>query len=295
MRGPDRMPVPIAVVTGAGAGLGRAMTAELARRGILVAAIGRSLPDLQATAANDKSAIIPFCADVSDGKAVSAAFAAIRDRLGDPTILINNAAVHPRRDFLAGSPDEFMDCLAINLGGAVNCAHAALKSMSLTGKGRIINVGSFADLAPQPMAGAYSVSKGALRIFSRALVADLGDRFPDIVISTWMPGILATRMGLANGLDPAVAARWGVELALTDDRELNGAIFERDLQMAEARSLKRRIADRILRRSPRLRRLGVTPVIQARDASAQSFQRDSVGPTVEAPAGMLGSDRQAAK
>ncbi|MDI6025820.1 SDR family oxidoreductase [Corticibacterium sp. UT-5YL-CI-8] len=248
----------VAVVTGAGAGLGRALTIEFARHGLSVAAIGRKAADLRQTVQLAAGGIVvPFCVDVSEAGPVAEAFAEIRQRLGAPAILVNNAAIHPHRDFLQCGPSEFMDCIAINLGGAVNCAHAALLSMSRKGEGRIVNVGSFADLAPQPMASAYSVSKGALRVFSRALVADLGDRFPGIVVSTWMPGILATRMGRSSGLDPVVAARWGVELALSNDAELNGAIFEQNMQIAEPRSLKRRIADKVLRRQPALRRLGL--------------------------------------
>ncbi len=259
MRAFNRGQGPLAVVTGAGTGLGRALALELSRRGVPVAGLGRSGPSLETTAGLATGApVIPYEVDVGDSDAVVATFDSLRDKLGDPTILINNAAVHPRRDFLAGTPEEFMECVAINLGGVVNCAHAALRSMTLTGRGRIINVGSFADISPQPLAGAYSVSKGAARIFSRALVADLGDRFPDIVISTWMPGILRTRMGLATGLDPNIAAQWGAELALCNDRDLNGAVFERDLQIPAPRSLKRRVFEKILCRSTPARRLTPT-------------------------------------
>jgi len=246
----------IAVVTGASVGLGRALALEFSRRGVTVVGFGRNLADLETTASMAPGArIVPMQVDVGDADAVALAFQEIRETVGDPTILINNAAVHPRRDFLDETPHEFMACLAVNLGGAVNCTHAALKSMVRAGRGRIVNVGSFADLAPLPGAGAYSVSKGATRIFSRALVADLGDRFPDIVVTTWMPGILATRMGLPDGLDPAVAARWGVELALSNERELNGAVFDRDVQVLEPRSLKRRVVEKLLRRSAPQRRL----------------------------------------
>lgn len=258
MRMMKKQNAPLAIVTGAGTGLGRAMTIEFAIRGIPVAAISRNPADLQRTVDLAVGAmVVPFRVDVSETRAVLDTFTAIRQQMGDPTILINNAAVHPRRDFLASQPGEFMECVSINLGGAVNCTHAALQSMIRTGEGRIVNIGSFADIAPQPMAGAYSVSKGALRIFSRTLVADLGDRFPGIVVSTWMPGILATRMGLVTGLDPAIAARWGVELALSNDAGLNGAVFEQNVQLPEARSLKRRILEKLLRRGPPQRRLGL--------------------------------------
>ena len=71
-----------------------------------------------------------------------------------------------------------------------------------------------------------------------------------------MPGQLATRMGLVDGLDPAVAARWGVALALSDDRSLTGSIFERDAEQLAPRSLKRRLVERVtLQRAPAARRL----------------------------------------
>jgi hypothetical protein len=107
-----------------------------------------------------------------------------------------------------------------------------------------------------------------MRIFSRALVADLGDRFPDIVVSTWMPGILATRMGLADGLDPAIAARWGVELAMNDGRDLNGAVFDRDLQMSEPRSFKRRVFEKLVGRAAPQRRLEPPQAELAAEAAA---------------------------
>jgi hypothetical protein len=98
------------------------------------------------------------------------------------------------------------------------------------------------------------VSKGAARILTRALVADICDRFPDIVINDWMPGSLATDMGIAEGLDPALAARWGVSLALWHDRSLTGTVWERDTEQLPMRSLKGRIKDALLmrKRKPRI-------------------------------------------
>jgi len=168
--------------------------------------------------------------------------------------LINNAAVYPRRDFLEETGASFMDSIATNLGGTVACSRAALNSMVETGQGRILNVATFADLAPLPASSAYSVSKGAARILTRALVSDLGDRFPGIVISDWMPGMLATRMGIADGLAPHVSARWGAELALWHDPSLNGTTFEMDREILPPRGLKGKLKDLLLlRKTPRPR------------------------------------------
>jgi len=149
--------------------------------------------------------------------------------------------------------------VAINLGGMVNCTRAALEVMVETGRGRIVNVATFADMAPLPASSAYAVSKGAGRILTRALVADLGDRFPGIVITDWMPGMLATRMGVADGLAPEAAARWGAALALWDDPALNGAVFEMDREVLPPQGLKQRVRDLLLLRRRRAR---VIPVGQ---------------------------------
>ncbi|GAA6181775.1 SDR family NAD(P)-dependent oxidoreductase [Shimia sp. NS0008-38b] len=241
-----------AVITGAGSGLGRALATALCARGIAVAGLGRRADALQDTATLAGEKFTPIVADVSDPQEVAAAFAHIR-AIAPVSILINNAAVYPHRDILDETGESFMQTVATNLGGTVACSREALKDMTVAGRGRIINVSSFADLSPLPCSAAYSVSKGAVTIFSRALVADLGDRLPNIVVSTWMPGMLNTSMGLAEGLDPAVAAQWGAALALWDDPTLNGAVFEMNREILPSRGLKGRIKDvvRFKRRVPR--------------------------------------------
>ncbi|MET4103862.1 NAD(P)-dependent dehydrogenase (short-subunit alcohol dehydrogenase family) [Roseovarius sp. MBR-78] len=238
----------IAVVTGAGGGLGRALALELAARGCCVAALGRGEAGVEETAAMAASGgIMPVVADVADAGAVRAAFARIAQE-GELRLLINNAAVYPRRDFLDEAGESFAETVAINLGGVVACTRAALDTMTQTGRGRILNVSTFADMAPLPASSAYSVSKGAGRILTHALVADLGDRFPGITIIDWMPGMLATRMGIKDGLPPEVSARWGAALALWDAPMLGGAVFEMDREVLPPRGLKARLRDALLLR-----------------------------------------------
>lgn len=248
----------VAVVTGAGSGLGRALALRLVTLGFDVVGLGRRSAALEETQAlTRKRRFHPMALDVGRSGQVRSTFAQIAEAHGPVALLFNNAAVYPRRDFLAETPESFMATVESNLGGMVACSHAALAGMAERGRGRIVNVATFADIAPLPTSSAYAVSKGAARVLTRALVADLGDRFPGIVIGDWMPGMLRTRMGISDGLDPALAARWGVELGLRCEAGLNGAVFEQDREILPPRGLKGRLRDLVLLRAgprPRLLR-----------------------------------------
>lgn len=236
----------IAIVTGAGSGLGRALAVALCQH-MPVAGFGRRMDALEQTARLAGDRFIAMKADISDPAQVAQAFDRAR-KTGTITLLINNAAVYPRRDIMEETANSFMHSVQINLGGMVACTRAALDDMTATGFGRILNISTFADIAPLPASGAYSVSKGAARIFTRALIADIGDRFPQIVVNDWMPGMLATDMGIADGLAPEIAAIWGAKLALWHDPSLTGTTWEMGREIPPPRSLKRRVADKVLMR-----------------------------------------------
>lgn len=241
------------LISGASGGLGRALCVALCQKGHRVAGLGRRADALQQTADAAGHGFLPLTCDVADWAAVKAAADKVRKAQGPIDILINNAAVYPRRDTLDETPQSFAETMAINLGGMVNCIHGVLPDMVETGKGRILNVSTFADISPLPASSAYSVSKGAGRILTKALIADLADRFPNIVIGDWMPGMLATQMGIPDGLSPQTAARWGAALALWDEPSLTGTLFEQDREVLPPRGLKGKIKDLITfqRRKPR--------------------------------------------
>lgn len=232
--------VEIAVVTEASWGIGAALALALARKGVAVAGLARQMFQ------PESDRIIPVAADLRDATDVARAFGEIRTRLGAPTILINNSETYPDRDILDETPESFMDTVRLNLGGAFNCCHAVLPHMVAAGRGRIINVVTFADIRPAPLAAGYSVSKGALRILTRALVSDLGDRFPGIIVNDWVPGTHQPRKGIPDGVDPVMAAEWGAKLALMKSPDLNGLVFLRDHEHRPPRGLKGRVRDRVL-------------------------------------------------
>lgn len=235
-------PARVAIVTGAGRGLGRDLARQLAAKGLRVAALGRTQHDLLSLAAEyEDGQILPITVDIADIEALRAAFMQIDDKLGTLDILMNNAAVYPHRDFLDETPESFRDVVNINLGGTVNCSLLALERMVARGRGRIVNVATFAGNRPTYLASAYSVSKGACRILTEAIVRDLADRFPDIVITDWVPGALKTDMGIPDGIAPDVSARWGVSLALWHNPDLNGVTFVQDCEHLPPLSLKRRL------------------------------------------------------
>ena len=92
-------------------------------------------------------------------------------------------------------------------------------------------------------------------MLTRALIADLADRFPGIIISDWMPGMLRTSMGIPDGVAPETSARWGAALARQMDSSLMGSTFEMDREILPPRGLKGRIKDRLLLRKRVARQL----------------------------------------
>ncbi len=253
-RNDPRLLAGTALITGAGSGLGRALACRLTKEGMTVIGLGRRAAALEETAKQAGNTFTPIPTDISDFNALRAAF----DQLnGKPplTLLINNAATYPRRDILDETPESFMATMSTNFGGTLAATRLALDHFTKTGFGRILNVATFADLNPLPTASAYSTSKGANRILTRALIADLGDRFPDITITDWMPGMLATDMGIPDGLPPAQSAIWGADLALWHDRSLNGATFEQNREILPSQGLKTRLKNALLLRSRKPRML----------------------------------------
>jgi NAD(P)-dependent dehydrogenase (short-subunit alcohol dehydrogenase family) len=157
----------IAVVTGAGSGVGRAVAIDLVKRGYRVALVGRREEALRETIVLAKApagTLLAVACDVGDEKQVAQMAIRVREQLGDPSVLVNSAGTNLIKRSLAElSVDDYRRVIDINLNGAFFCIHAFLPAMRSAGAGTIVNVVSDAGLTANRVSGAaYVASKFGL-------------------------------------------------------------------------------------------------------------------------------------
>jgi NAD(P)-dependent dehydrogenase (short-subunit alcohol dehydrogenase family) len=164
----------VAIVTGGGSGLGRAIARKLGGAGYIVALAGRRPEPLeQARAELPDAFAVPT--DVSDAASVEALFATVVARAGRVDLLVNNAGTFGASAPVAEYPlDGWADTLAVNLTGAFLCARAAFRVMTeqRPSGGRIINNGSISAHVPRPHAVAYTASKHGITGLTKALALE---------------------------------------------------------------------------------------------------------------------------
>src|SRR5215472_15698267 len=166
----------VAVVTGAGSGLGRHITLALAEAGWHVAAAGRRLAPLEETAALAAAdAVLPVVADVTDADSVATLFTAVGARYGRLDLLVNNAGTGAP----PGAVDEvslegWQSIVATNLTGSFLCAHHAVRMMKAQDPrgGRIINNGSISAHTPRPNSAPYTATKHAMTGLTKCISLD---------------------------------------------------------------------------------------------------------------------------
>jgi 3-oxoacyl-[acyl-carrier protein] reductase len=166
----------VAIVTGAGRGLGRHFALQVAEAGGAVALVGRhrdALDGLGAEIGALGGQAESFVADVRDADAASATVAASEARLGPVTILINNAGMLSLGAVSTLDPDEFWESMAVNVQGPLLWTRAVLEPMLARGSGRIINMTSTVGTNPMANGAAYCCSKAALTMFTAVLGLEL--------------------------------------------------------------------------------------------------------------------------
>jgi len=165
----------IAMITGAGSGVGRAVAQALAAQDWQLALVGRKPDTLEETAKGLKGAHLIAPADVGDPAAVKGVFAQIKDRFGRLDMLFNNAGMGtpaiPIEDL---SFEQWQAIVAVNLTGAFLCTQEAIRMMKAQDPrgGRIINNGSISAHVPRPRSVAYTATKHAITGLTRSTSLD---------------------------------------------------------------------------------------------------------------------------
>ncbi|MCL4288863.1 MAG: SDR family oxidoreductase [Thermoleophilia bacterium] len=198
----------VGIVTGGGGGLGEGISLALAAAGASVCVADIELELAEACAARVRSAggtATAVAVDVTDRTTVEALARTVERELGGIDVLVNNAAIYPRRPWTEVPEEEWDAVLDTNLKGYFLCARACYPSMVERGRGRIVNLASVTFFGNLPQLLPYVSSKGGVVGFTRALAREVGS--DGVTVNAISPGAFPTAAEKIHP-DPEGYNRW---------------------------------------------------------------------------------------
>lgn len=192
----------LAVITGAGSGIGRATAKTFAQEGAYVVILDRDEKsareveqEIRARGFEAATRVV----DLADGGRAEQTIGEIGGSLGGVDILVNNAATFVAKSLDDLTRQEWQTVMDVNLTAYFLCARAAAREMRKRGGGSIVNIGSVQRLISELNSGAYATSKGGVAQLTRNLAIEFGGA--NIVVNSVSPGFVRTRMSIINGVD----------------------------------------------------------------------------------------------
>jgi len=186
----------IALITGGGRGIGRAVAFAFAREGARVAVVARTEQEVARVALEirDECGVETMHAicDVSDKESIGRAFTEVERHLGIVDILVNNAGIAESAPLVKTSDEMWQRHLEINLSGTFYCMRAALPAMIERGWGRVINVASIAGKTGAPYISAYTASKHGVLGLTRTAALEVATK--GVTVNAICPGYVDTDM-----------------------------------------------------------------------------------------------------
>jgi len=178
------------MITGAGGGIGRALAAGFLEDGAFVVALNHSRTKRPL---RDRR-LLTILGDVSRNADVAHAVAAAIKRFGRIDVLVNNAGVNHRGEFVSQPISEWAEQVQVNLVGAAICTHTVLRQMKAQGYGRVVNLVSREAENPRGLASGYAASKAGLATLTKSLSREIGPPGDDILVNAVIPGLTKTEM-----------------------------------------------------------------------------------------------------
>jgi 3-oxoacyl-[acyl-carrier protein] reductase len=216
----------VALVTGAGRGIGRAIALGYARAGARVSCGARTTSEIDATVAEIESTggdAVAVPVDVRDLESVSRLVETTVDRFGGIDILVLNAGISLDRSTVEESdPMVWRETLDTNLVGAYYCAREAVPHLKKSASGKIITIGSGLGHRGQSQSSAYACSKAGLWMLTRVLAQELWE--DNVSVNELIPGPVDTAMS-AGPSGPPPGSIWQSEWFKTADEVLPLALF----------------------------------------------------------------------
>ena len=178
------------LITGAGRGIGAAISRRFAGSGYRVSLLGRDQSLLEQQAKQLGEAVAPLVCDITDPNKVALGFESAVNNFGSIDVLVNNAGAASTAPFLKTSAEKLQAMLDVNYLGACYCIQQVLPSMLERNSGRIINIGSTSSVKGYAYVSGYSAAKHALMGMTRSLALEIGKS--KVTINTVCPGFTET-------------------------------------------------------------------------------------------------------
>jgi 3-oxoacyl-[acyl-carrier protein] reductase len=195
----------VCLVTGAGQGLGRSISLEMAREGAKVVLLERNPATGQAVADEIKATggqAFPYALDVTDYDRYAEIVADVIGKLGRIDVLVNNAAINPpTHTILNDTLEDWRRTIEINLEAVYMGSKLVAPQMVKQMGGRIIHVASIQGFASSGETGPYNAAKGGVINYTKSMAVELGPY--NILVNAVAPGFMATPMSVVNGVDEA--------------------------------------------------------------------------------------------